>query len=352
MADNFSRLLRLLQLVPRAPRSIDTERLAGILASEGTHCTRRTIQRDLIELSRMEFGIECIDDSKPYRWRFAETAPIVQLPGFDPQSALALRLVELHLERALPRSTLRALQPHLQAAKRALDGRPVARWLDRIRMVPRSQPLLPPKVDGAVTGVVHEALLEGRQIKARYCRRGETQAKEYTLHPLGLIYRDSVGHLLATSRGHRDPAQYTLHRFVDAELTDDEADAAPDFKIDDYIAKGEIDFLLGDGEIALELRFDESAAILLEETPLSARQEIRWQADRHVLVRASVPDTMVLRSWLLGFGGSVEVLRPRSLRDAIGEALRVAAERYLKPARRAASARGRRGRNAQGAPGE
>ncbi|MCC7073590.1 MAG: WYL domain-containing protein [Deltaproteobacteria bacterium] len=340
MADNFFRLFRLLQLVPRAPRSIDAERLESILRGEGMDCSRRTIQRDLIELSRMPLGLECIDDSKPYRWRYAETAPLVQLPGFDPQAALALRLVEMHMERALPRSTVRALQPHLQAAKHALDGKPVARWLDRVRMVPRSQPLLPPKVDGGVTGVVHEALLEGRQIKARYRKRGETQAKELTLHPLGLIYRDSVGCLLATTFGYTDTRQYQLHRFVDAELLDDAANASPGFDIDDYIAKGEIDFLLGEGEIEVELRFDDNAAILLEETPLSARQELRRQADGRVVVRAAVPDTMVLRSWLLGFGGSVEVLRPKSLRDAIGEAHRTAAARYRAGARsRGASAR-------------
>ncbi len=328
MADNFFRLLRLLQLVPRAPRSIDGERLDSLLKSEGMGCSRRTIQRDLMELSRMGLGLECIDDSKPFRWRFAETAPLVQLPGFDPQTALALRLVELHLERALPRSTVTALRPHLLAAKAALDGKPVARWLDRVRMVPRSQPLVPPKVDGAVTGVVHEALLEGRQIKARYRKRGEAQAKDYRLHPQGLIYRDSVGVLVATMPGHEDPCQYPLHRFLDAELLDDKADAAPGFDIDHFIAKGELGFALGDDDVALELRFEGSAAILLEETPLSAQQQTHREADGRVVVRASVPDTMVLRSWLLGFGGSVEVLRPQALRRAIGNAHLAAADRY------------------------
>lgn len=328
MADNFFRLLRLLQLVPRAPRSIDGERLDSILRGEGMECSRRTIQRDLMELSRMGLGLQCLDVSKPYRWQYAETAPFVQLPGFDPQTALALRLVELHMERALPRSTLRALQPHLQAAKGALDGKPVARWLDRIRLVPRSQPLLPPKVDGAITGVVHEALLEGRQIKARYRKRGETQAKEYTLHPLGLVYRDSVGVLLATITGYEDPCQYPLHRFVDAVLLDDKADVAPGFDLDGYLAKGELGYSLGEGELAVELRFEANAAILLEETPLSAHQQLRREADGRVVVRASVPDTMVLRSWLLGFGGSVEVLRPSTLRRAIGVAHQAAAERY------------------------
>jgi predicted DNA-binding transcriptional regulator YafY len=41
-----------------------------------------------------------------------------------------------------------------------------------------------------------------------------------------------------------------------------------------------------------------------------------------------VPDTRVLRSWLLGFGPYVEVRKPRALRDAIAASQRDAARRY------------------------
>lgn len=83
MADNFHRLIRLLQLVPRQPRFIDTETIERMLADEGMPTTRRTIQRDLLRLERMGFGLERVDDNKPYRWRFSETAAPMVVPVPD-----------------------------------------------------------------------------------------------------------------------------------------------------------------------------------------------------------------------------------------------------------------------------
>lgn len=78
MSESFIRLFRLLQLVPRAPRSIDTATLEAILVREGFGGVRRTLQRDLVKLERMGLGLECLSESKPYRWRFLGSA---QLPG-------------------------------------------------------------------------------------------------------------------------------------------------------------------------------------------------------------------------------------------------------------------------------
>ena len=328
VADNFFRLMRLLQLVPRAPKFIDTEQLETILSNEGTDSTRRTIQRDLIKLESMGFGLECLDDSKPYRWRFSEKADVVLLPGLDPQAALALRLVELHLERMLPKATLRALQPHLQAARKALDGKPVAKWLEKVRLISRSQPLLPPRIDGSITGVVHEALLEGKQIEAKYKGRGSEMAKDMTLHPLGLVHRDSVAYLVATAFEYTDARLYPLHRFLDAKMSQLKARPLAGFSLDAFIAEGELGYKIGKEEIEVELLFEKDAGQGLEETPLSADQKVTKREDGSVLVKARVPDTQVLRSWILGFASSVEVVKPRALRVAVARAHEAAVEVY------------------------
>ena len=256
VAENFPRLLRLLQLVPGAPRFIDTEQLETILGNEGTAAARRTIQRDLVKLESMVFGLVCVDKTKPYKWRFSGRANVVLFgPGLDPQTALALRLVELHLARLLPKSTLRALQPHLAAAHKAPVGKPVAGWLDKVRLIPRSQPLDPPNVNGAIVGVVHEALLEGRQIRARYQARESDHAKEMTLNPLGLVHRDSVPYLVATVPRFTDPRLFPQHRFHDAAMIEARAVTIDGFILDDYIAAGELGFRIGERNIRLELRF-------------------------------------------------------------------------------------------------
>ncbi len=77
---SFSRLLALLRLIPPYPRAVDTNNLAVLLASEGYETTSRTVQRDLVKLEGMSFGLECLDDSKPFRWRFKASAKPILVP--------------------------------------------------------------------------------------------------------------------------------------------------------------------------------------------------------------------------------------------------------------------------------
>lgn len=332
MADNFFRLLRLLQLVPRAPKYADTVHLESTLAREGHGSTMRTLQRDLNTLAGMGFGLECNTESKPYRWRYMEKADPVVFVSLDPQAALALRLVELHLESVLPQGTLRALQPQLVAAKKALEGKPVARWLERVRVISRSQPMIAPKVDGNIAGVVHEALLEGKTVQAKYRSKKNSSApdagKEMELHPLGLVHRDGGHYLVATAFDYRDPRLYPLHRFADAKMGDKKAKALPGFDLDKFIAQGELGYRISKDDIDLELAFDKEAGGALEESPLASDQTLTRTPEGRVIVKARLPDTQVLRSWILGFGSKVEVKKPKSLRAAIRETHEAAAKQY------------------------
>ena len=251
-------------------------------------------------------------------------------PGLDPQAALALRLVELHLERMLPTATLRALQPHLKAARKALEGKPVAKWLDKVRLISKSQPLLPPTVDGSVVGAIHEALLDGKVLEAAYKARDNESAKAYRLHPLGLVYRDNVGSLVATDEDFDDPRVYLLHRFVEAKMSARKMKPSPAFDLDKFIADGGLGYRMGDTEISVELLFARETGVALEETPLSAGQKLARRDDGSIVVSARLKDTQVFRSWLLGFGDRVEVLSPKSLRAAIAASLAAAAKLYAR----------------------
>jgi predicted DNA-binding transcriptional regulator YafY len=189
--------------------------------------------------------------------------------------------------------------------------------------------MLAPKLDGNIVGVIHEALLEGRQIRARYHSRkrgGEARAME--LHPLGLVHRDAVAYLVATAGDYEDPRLYPLHRFSQASISEKAAKAVPGFDLDRFIDHGELGYRFGDEDIDVELLFEKEASHAIEEAPLTAAQTLTRQADGSVLVKARVPDTQVLRAWILGFGPQVEVLRPRTLRMAISSELTAAAARY------------------------
>jgi predicted DNA-binding transcriptional regulator YafY len=124
VAESFLRLFRILQLVPPAPRSIDTVTLEAILVREGFHGARRTLQRDLVRLERLGVGLECLSTSKPYRWRFLETArlPAPLRASWSPPprggAMLLVLLVDRHAHELL---LAHPLAPG-QAVMRADDG--------------------------------------------------------------------------------------------------------------------------------------------------------------------------------------------------------------------------------------
>ena len=324
---SFARLLRLLQLIPGAPRTIDTTSLAQQLSAEGFETTPRTVQRDLVKLEGMGYGLECLDGSKPFRWRYATTARPMLMPGLDLPQALALLTVESHVQHLLPRPSVLALRPHFDAARALVAGKPARRWLERVRVVSRAQPLSPPKVDIEVAEAVQMGLFDERVLEVRY-RRADATMTELTLHPLGLIVRDAVSYLIAVAFDYDDVRLYALHRISRVKVGEGRARRAPaGFDIDVFVESGELGWKLSSTPIALELRFHGAAGRSVIESPLAKDQQVVVDNDV-VTVKATVADTRVLRAWLLSFGDGVEVRRPAALRRDLREALRTSLARY------------------------
>ena len=107
--------------------------------------------------------------------------------------------------------------------------------------------------------------------------------------------------------------------------------ALPGFSLDTEIAHGAFDFLLSPESIVLAVAMPEFAAVKLRETPLSLDQAIGELADGRVLVRATVANTVQLRSWLLSFGDNVEVLAPADLRAEVAATAVATAGLYATP---------------------
>src|SRR5699024_4296844 len=94
------------------------------------------------------------------------------------------------------------------------------------------------------------------------------------------------------------------------------------FDIDHYVREqGEFNYPTGEGHIKLELLFTPGAAQHLAERPLSDDQRIETIDDKTVRLRATVLDTDELLWWLLGFGDSVEVRKPKKLRQRVIDTL-------------------------------
>lgn len=315
MPDTTLRQITMLRQVPRRPPGITTEALRSKLAAWDFDVNLRTIQRDLVKLSG-PFPLTC-DEADPPRWYWADRAEAITIPGHDPLSALSWQLIEQHLQPLLPRSLLHEIEPHFVAARgflEATDAGHFRRWSKRVRILPRSMQLQAPEIPPDVLDTVYQGLLEQRQIEVDYTSRTRETPKKLTLHPLGLVVRDSVHYLLATVFDFIDIRQLVLHRMSSARPLEASSNEPPRFSLDDYIQQGRFDYASGQ-KIKLIARFDAYAGKALLETPLSDDQTHKVMDDERIEIRANINDSDQLRWWLMGYGSGVEVIAPRQLRD-------------------------------------
>jgi predicted DNA-binding transcriptional regulator YafY len=309
----LQRQLEMLRLIRRYPQRTDTATLRARLKTLGYDVTLRTIQRDLLELAQ-SFQLDG-DASKPQGWCWKKDAPALDIPGLDPQTALVFKMVEEHLKPLLPASTVNVLQPWFQAAKGVLGGTllPLKKWPDKIRVLPKGMPLLPPKIDPAVQLTVYEALLEERWLRVSYRTGGGGESLSREVNPLALVQRGPLAYLVATVGSYTNPVMLLLHRMDFAEKLDRVGKTIDGFDLDQFIADGELNYRRGP-PIKLVARFSKSVISAVSETPLSVDQYIEATDPQWFLVTATIPDTYELRAWLRGFGDQVVVLTPETLR--------------------------------------
>jgi predicted DNA-binding transcriptional regulator YafY len=323
MATNQQSLLRqwhMLRMVPRAPAKVSAKELCERLRAADFNVTKRTVERDLIELSTV-FPIVVDSRDKPYGWSWLRDASSFDLPGLTLPEALTLTLVEQHLQHHLPPNAVDALRPHFQSAARTLsavdESAPSRAWLDKVRSIQPQQPLLPPRMDEECQRVVYLALMQDRQLKLHYRKRDADAPAVYAaVHPLAVVQRGGMVYLVCMFGSYDDVRTLALHRVHAAEALYEPARKKAGFDIDTYIASGQFGVITGE-PVNLRATFTRVAGEHLFETPLSVDQVLTCGADNRLHLAATVPNTRALVWWLLGFGDGVVVQEPSSLRNEL-----------------------------------
>ena len=324
----LARQWELLKLLPPRGPGITAKDLSERLARAGFEISKRTIERDLQDLS-LVFPLMCNEKGIPYGWHWMPGTS-TDLPSITLSDALSLHVVEDLVRPLLPASVLEALGPRFRQARRKLAAlaseNPAARWSEKVRQVAPTLPLLPPKIAEGVLETVQAALLADEQLDALYQRPGFDAPLRQRMHPLALVQRGPITYLIATAFHYDDLRLYAVHRICEARLTGEPAQRPSDFDLDTYIASGALQF--GSGEsIRLKARVSEELAHILAETRLSVDMQLVSDGNGKTL-SATVPDTWQLRWWVLSQGEAIEVLEPTALREGILEVLSGALKRY------------------------
>lgn len=334
MPDTLTRQIRMLELIPQAPRKTTVAELHGKLSALGFDIERRSIERDLPKLSA-HFGL-ISDGAKPAGWSWVRDARQHHLPSMDSGTALTFQLLERYLRPLLPKPLLKQLDSHFKLAKSTLDDAGSGKfghWSRRIAALPLGHQLLPPDIADDVANVVYAALLQESRFEADYRARSRATAQRYEFNPLGLVYREGSLYLVATLWSYRDVRQFALHRMSAARLTDKPTSTPEKFNFDRYVhEEREFDYPVG-SVIRLELRVNPWLATHLEESRLSTDQHtasIRGSDDKRFIAR--VRETEQLRWWLQSLGSAIEVLKPIRLRKLMASEAAKTAHRYRRSA--------------------
>ncbi len=300
-----------IELLRRIPKrgTISTTELHQQLKSAGHERELRTIQRTLETLSEV-YDIERDDSVKPYRYSWKENAKGISLGALSAQESLLLTLAEQQLSSLLPAKLMKSMQSFFAQARGQLDENGTAlrerQWLDKVRVVSTSQPLLPPKVNPDAFEQVSNALYGNQWLDLDYKNAVGKRATSRVM-PLGLAQQGPRMYLVCRFEGYGNERCLALHRIISAQASTLTFDRPKDFNLKKFDEDGRFGY--GDGsKIRLSFRIEKGAGLHVVECPLSDDQRV-VELDDSYEITATVVDSDMLEWWLRGLGDAVSAVR-------------------------------------------
>jgi len=332
-----NRFTAMLQMIPRAPDSISTERLYERLSAVGfKNFGLRDVQRDLRKLVESdEFGLSSEKRGKESaRWQYLADAPVTIFPSLDDHTALAFRLADAFLQSLMPPETVRALRPFVEEAGKHLSKRrqsAAGKWQDKIHVFPQGMRKRAPSINPAVRETVYRAILEEKPLRLIHKSRGKKETNDLVVSPVGLVIRDYMIYLYGWHHERNKVYTFALNRMQSADILEDEHFWRPPASF--FLAENEdmvsmrID---GSPRLDLKLRIGSISTFSLKECPLVGKKTRTSEPGKQKggKLTAEVPNTVELRQWIRSLGPNAEVLEPTFLRHEIGSEIATLAQRY------------------------
>jgi len=297
--------------------------------AEMTGVVTRTIRRDLQALQDVGFPLYDEDVDGKRRWKLNHK-PFSRLAeaGFTVSEVSALYFSRSMLETLAGTGFGEDLRTAFAKVESALQ--PSTRsFLDRLPRIlaakpdprrPRSQDAEQAKVRKLL-----EASLKHRLVEMSYHSYASDRVKDYRIEPYRVIYGAGTLYLRAWVAKYAEMRTFAVSRIRRLTLLEDTF--APSHDDGDHTFAQSLGVFNGvPQDIALE--FDQQVARYVVEREWHPSQAISALADGRVRVSLRVCDDWALRTWILGFGGHVRVMSPKSLAANIFEEVRRAGDQY------------------------
>ena len=323
----FRRFLVLQQLSSSRQGKRSVGQLHRVLSQQGVETTRRTIERDLLWLSRF-FPVSS-DDARPRGWSWSTDRESIQIPRMDSLTALALLLAYETLRPIFPPALLENWERYQRDAERALSESSLRDWRRHVTVL-SSSVQSPPRLSDWTLSQILEALESRCQLAFTYHAQAEAAGKGHRVSPWGVVLQDGTLYLVAYHPSREAPLLYACHRMSKVCLQKEPAQEMPaDFSLRTF-AQASLRFAEPGLTITLRIQAKRDVAHLLEERPIGARQTIEARGRTWVTFRAEVEDSAALRWWILSFGTGLKVLGPADLVQSLRETTAAMARYYAR----------------------
>ncbi len=298
---------------------------AADLAREES-CPVRTIYRDIADLE--EAGFPLVQEKKGKRslWKLAFQKGAPQVP-FTYTEIYALNLgrgwmrllegTDFYDSICSAYEKIRATLPpgvleHLEAFESGMTVRPG-----------KSQDFS--QLSDLINNI-NEAMDANERIKIVYFTPQKNTETERKVDPYRLWLQDGAMYLTGFCHLREGIRTFNLARIRSLEKTGEHFEPVEDFDIDAYLANG---FKTMTGEVMeIEILFDPEVKHVATEKIWHSTQELLPQDDGSLILKFRAGGLQEIKSWILGFGSKVEVLKPDILRQAVIDELQKATQRY------------------------
>lgn len=314
--EKFLRVIQLFQRLSDTQAGLTTRQLADDL-----EVTTRTVQRYLSTL-RDSAGIDIEEIDGRFRIGSRSRLPAMQLDHYQAtELLLAVRAMQQIRSEQEP-----ALIGALAQLARALSVPVVTRYLQGLIAAAERRPARGPR--HGIERVIVDGFVLRRCVEVDY-RDAEGRDTRRVLRPYFLEPRaeSRTLYIFAHDDLSDEVRPFRIDRVRDAHLLATTFTVPDDFDID-AVVSGSWGIWQAPGQDEVLLRFDGAIVERAREALGHRAAEVTERADGGIDVRIRVASEVEMRSWVLGWGGAVEVLAPDSLREHVASALRQGAALY------------------------
>ena len=153
--------------------------------------------------------------------------------------------------------------------------------------------------------------------------------KTFVLEPYTLLVYKKGLYLSGRSQGHGGEIRtFALDGFREVEWLRGQSFEYPEAYRPEQITGGAFGLIRGRETTRVRVRFDAQVARYVQRRVWHPTQKFRARPDGGVEMTMDARGTVEIVSWVLGFGGTAEVLEPSALRDEVAAELERVAARY------------------------